>query len=189
MYHFLSGYTAKMPAPERTRQRTRSDLLECVGAPFMVLHPGSTRTSSASAWKNISHCGLVSITGWSGGSYGEGQRMKIANTRAMIRAILNGALSQVETRPPDLGVGVPVSCPGVPAKSSHHATPGKIRMVYRKARDLARSFNEIKKYAAGCFRRRARRRAGRRLEIEDQCGRLGFSGGRRRAGAAFQVSS
>ena len=153
MYHFLSGYTAKIAGTEKgLGNEPEATFSTCFGAPFMVLHPGVYADLLGQRMEeHKAHCWLVN-TGWSGGSYGEGQRMKIAHTRAMIRAILNGALSQIETRPdPIFGVGVPVSCPGVPAEVLTPRNTWKDKDAYdRKARDLARRFNEnFKKYAAG----------------------------------------
>jgi phosphoenolpyruvate carboxykinase (ATP) len=152
MYHFLSGYTAKVAGTEKGVKEPEATFSTCFGAPFMVLHPGvyadllGKRMSEHNA-----KCWLVN-TGWSGGPYGVGQRMKIAHTRAMIRAILNGSLAQVETRPdPIFGVGVPVSCPDVPSEVLTPRNTWTDKDAYdQKARDLARRFNEnFKKYADG----------------------------------------
>ena len=91
-------------------------------------------------------------TGWSGGPYGVGQRMKIAYTRAMIRAILNGRLATVDARPdPIFGLNVPVSCPDVPQEVLQPRNTWSDKEAYdRQARDLARRFNEnFKKYESG----------------------------------------
>ncbi len=152
MYHFLSGYTAKVAGTERGVKEPEATFSTCFGAPFMVLHPGiyadllGKRISEHKA-----NCWLVN-TGWSGGPYGTGHRMKIAHTRAMIRAILNGSLAQVETKPdPIFGVGVPVSCPDVPTEVLTPRNTWADKDAYdQKARDLARRFNEnFKKYADG----------------------------------------
>jgi phosphoenolpyruvate carboxykinase (ATP) len=152
MYHFLSGYTAKVAGTEKGVLEPEATFSTCFGAPFMVLHPGvyagllGKRMAAHRA-----RCWLVN-TGWSGGPYGEGQRMKIAYTRAMIRAIQTGALDQIETQPdPVFGVHVPISCPGVPADVLVPRNTWRDKEAYdRKARDLARRFNEnFKKYADG----------------------------------------
>ncbi len=152
MYHFLSGYTAKVAGTERGVKEPEATFSTCFGAPFMVLHPGvyadllGKRISEHKA-----HCWLVN-TGWSGGSYGTGQRMKLSYTRAMIRAILNGSLAQIETKPdPVFGVNVPVSCPEVPAEILTPRNTWTNKNAYdEKARDLARRFNEnFKKYSDG----------------------------------------
>ncbi|HKR22897.1 MAG TPA: phosphoenolpyruvate carboxykinase (ATP), partial [Pyrinomonadaceae bacterium] len=91
-------------------------------------------------------------TGWTGGPAGVGSRMKISYTRAMIRAILNGSLAQVETVPdPIFGVNVPVSCPDVPNEVLQPRNTWTDKDAYdRQAKDLARRFNEnFKKYEAG----------------------------------------
>ena len=96
-------------------------------------------------------CWLVN-TGWSGGSFGEGQRMKIAHTRAMVRAALNGTLAKVETRPdPVFGVHVPVECPGVPAEVLQPRNTWKDVKAYdAKAQHLAALFREnFKQFESG----------------------------------------
>jgi phosphoenolpyruvate carboxykinase (ATP) len=118
----------------------------------MILHPGvyadllgkKIQQSGAACW-------LVN-TGWSGGPYGVGSRMKIKHTRAMIRAILNGTLAGVETHAdPVFGVGVPAACPDVPAEVLTPRNTWADKAAYdTKARDLARRFNEnFTKYADG----------------------------------------
>jgi phosphoenolpyruvate carboxykinase (ATP) len=152
MYHFLSGYTAKVAGTEKGIKEPEATFSTCFGAPFMVLHPGvyadllgkEMETHNAACW-------LVN-TGWSGGPYGVGQRMKIGYTRAMIRAILNGSLAQVETKPDSIfGVNIPVSCPEVPSEVLQPRNTWEDKDAYdHQARDLARRFNEnFKKYEAG----------------------------------------
>ncbi|HEX8476641.1 MAG TPA: phosphoenolpyruvate carboxykinase [Pyrinomonadaceae bacterium] len=152
MYHFLSGYTAKVAGTEKGVKEPEATFSTCFGAPFMVLHPGVYADLLGKKMaEHEAHCWLVN-TGWSGGPYGEGQRMKIQHTRAMIRAILNGSLSQIETQPdPIFGVAVPVSCPDVPTEVLTPRNTWRDPEAYdRKARDLARRFNEnFKKYADG----------------------------------------
>ncbi|HEY9401062.1 MAG TPA: phosphoenolpyruvate carboxykinase [Pyrinomonadaceae bacterium] len=152
MYHFLSGYTAKIAGTERGVTEPEATFSTCFGAPFMVLHPGTyADLLGQKLTRHKANCWLVN-TGWSGGPYGEGQRMKIKYTRAMIRAILSGALSEVETRPdPIFGVGVPVSCPDVPAEVLVPRNTWKDPEAYdRKARELAERFNKnFTKYADG----------------------------------------
>jgi phosphoenolpyruvate carboxykinase (ATP) len=152
MYHFLSGYTAKVAGTERGVTEPQATFSTCFGAPFMVLHPGVyAGLLGRKIQEHKADCWLVN-TGWSGGPYGEGQRMKIGYTRAMIRAILNGSLAQVETRPdPVFGVGVPVSCPGVPEEVLSPRNTWKDKDAYdSKARDLARRFNDnFTTYEAG----------------------------------------
>ncbi|HEX8651625.1 MAG TPA: phosphoenolpyruvate carboxykinase [Pyrinomonadaceae bacterium] len=152
MYHFLSGYTAKVAGTERGVTEPQATFSTCFGAPFMVLHPGVYADLLGKLMaEHGSACWLVN-TGWSGGAYGTGQRMKIAHTRAMIRAILNGSLVGVETEPdPIFGVNVPVSCPGVPTEVLQPRNTWADKEAYdRQARNLARLFNEnFKKYEDG----------------------------------------
>ncbi len=152
MYHFLSGYTAKVAGTEKGIKEPEATFSTCFGAPFMVLHPGVY--ADLLGKKMAQHdaaCWLIN-TGWSGGPYGVGQRMKIGYTRAMIRAILDGELASVPTRPdPIFGVNVPQSCPGVPAEVLQPRNTWTDKEAYdRQARDLARRFNDnFKKYEAG----------------------------------------
>jgi phosphoenolpyruvate carboxykinase (ATP) len=152
MYHFLSGYTAKVAGTERGIKEPEATFSTCFGAPFMVLHPGvyADLLGKKMAQHNAA-CWLVN-TGWSGGPYGVGQRMKISHTRAMIRAILNGELASVETTPdPTFGVGIPDSCPGVPSEVLQPRNTWADKEAYdRQAADLARRFNKnFEKYEAG----------------------------------------
>jgi phosphoenolpyruvate carboxykinase (ATP) len=101
--------------------------------------------------KHQATCWLIN-TGWSGGPYGEGQRMKIAYTRAMVRAALNGSLAQVATAPDSIfGVQVPMSCPDVPAEVLKPRNTWKNPAAYdEKARHLAKLFQDnFAQFAAG----------------------------------------
>jgi phosphoenolpyruvate carboxykinase (ATP) len=152
MYHFLSGYTAKVAGTERGVKEPEATFSTCFGAPFMVLHPGVyADLLGKKISEHMSACWLVN-TGWSGGPYGVGQRMKISYTRAMIRAILNGRLALVDTKPdPIFGLNIPESCPDVPTEVLQPRSTWSDPEAYDKqAHDLARRFNEnFKKYEAG----------------------------------------
>src|SRR5215510_8625069 len=152
MYHFLSGYTAKVAGTEKGIKEPQATFSTCFGAPFMVLHPGVYADLLGKQMaRHQATCWLVN-TGWSGGPYGVGQRMKIGYTRAMIRAILNGTLAQIDTTAdPIFGVRIPASCPDVPAEVLQPRNTWADKDAYdRQARDLARRFNEnFKKYEAG----------------------------------------
>jgi phosphoenolpyruvate carboxykinase (ATP) len=153
MYHFISGYTAKVAGTEKgLSNEPQATFSTCFGAPFMVHHPGVyAELLRERIAKHKADCWLVN-TGWSGGPYGEGKRMKIAYTRAMIRAILQGTLAQVETRPdPIFGVHLPVSCPDVPSEVLEPRQTWKNQAAYdEKARYLARLFHEnFKQFEAG----------------------------------------
>lgn len=117
MYHFLSGYTAKVAGTEKgLGNEPVATFSTCFGAPFMALHPSVYANLLGEKMKKHNvNCWLVN-TGWSGGPYGVGSRMKIAYTRAMVAAALDGSLARTETEEdPIFGVHVPVSCPNVPA--------------------------------------------------------------------------
>jgi len=116
MFHFLSGYTAKLAGTERGVTEPKATFSACFGAPFLALHPSvyadmlgeKIERHGARVW-------LVN-TGWTGGAYGEGERMNLAHTRAMISAALAGQLDDVETEPdPIFGLHIPNAVPGVPS--------------------------------------------------------------------------
>ena len=144
MYHFLSGYTAKVAGTERGVTEPQATFSACFGAPFMSRHPSvyakllGERIAShrVSTW-------LVN-TGWTGGPYGEGRRMKLAHTRAMVRAVLSGALEKVETRAHAVfGVHVPLTCPDVPPEVLDPRGTWADPAAYdRQARKLAGMFDE-----------------------------------------------
>ena len=116
MYHFLSGYTAKLAGTEKGMgKEPEATFSACFGAPFMVLHPSAyAKLLNDKIRKHKVNCWLVS-TGWSGGPYGTGQRMKIEHSRAVVNAALDGSLDTVEYREDQVfGFQVPISCPGVP---------------------------------------------------------------------------
>ena len=117
MYHFLSGYTAKVAGTERGLAEPTATFSTCFGAPFMVWPPTTyasllgerIATHGTTAW-------LVN-TGWTGGPFGVGRRMPISHTRALIAAALAGELDDVQFETdPVFNVDVPVSCPGVPTE-------------------------------------------------------------------------
>jgi len=115
MYHFLSGYTAKVAGTERGVTEPKETFSACFGAPFLPLRPSVyAEMLGDRIGRHGVQCWLVS-TGWSGGPYGVGQRMKLAHTRTMIRAALAGELDRVPTRrDPVFGVEVPQQVGGVP---------------------------------------------------------------------------
>ncbi len=115
MYYFLSGYTAKVAGTERGVTEPQATFSACFGAVFMVWHP--TRYAEllrAKLTEHGSHVWLVN-TGWTGGAYGVGSRMKLSYTRAMLSAVLGGALERAEyVTHPIFGLAMPTSAPGVP---------------------------------------------------------------------------
>jgi phosphoenolpyruvate carboxykinase (ATP) len=115
MYHFLSGYTAKVAGTERGVTEPKAAFSACFGAPFLPLPPSTYATMLGEKLKRHgAQCWLVN-TGWTGGPYGTGKRMKLSYTRAMIDAMLSGALDNVELKQDAVfGLGTPVHIPGVP---------------------------------------------------------------------------
>jgi phosphoenolpyruvate carboxykinase (ATP) len=116
MYHFLSGYTAKVAGTERgLGNEPQATFSACFGEPFLPLPP--ERYAQMLGDKMTRHgvrCYLVN-TGWVGGPFGTGRRMDLPLTRAMVEAAIEGHLDEVETEPhPVFGVHVPKRCPGVP---------------------------------------------------------------------------
>ena len=114
MYHFLSGYTAKVAGTEIGVTEPEATFSTCFGAPFMPRHPsvyGNLLKDRIA--KGSVDCWLVN-TGWTGGKYGTGKRMPIKETRALLNAALDGSLKNVEFRKdPNFGFDVPVAVPGV----------------------------------------------------------------------------
>jgi phosphoenolpyruvate carboxykinase (ATP) len=142
MYHFLSGYTAKVAGTERGVTEPEATFSTCFGAPFMVLPP---TTYAEMLGEKIDRHGVavwLVNTGWTGGPYGVGRRMSIAHTRAMVHAALEGKLEGIATVPdPHFGVGVPQRCPGVPDEVLQPRNTWPDGAAYdRQARDLAARF-------------------------------------------------
>ena len=115
MYHFLSGYTAKVAGTERGVTEPKETFSACFGAPFMPLHPQryAEMLGERIARSGV-QCWLVN-TGWTGGPFGVGERIKLTYTRTMVRGALAGLLDRVPThREPVFGLDVPLHVPGVP---------------------------------------------------------------------------
>ncbi len=144
MYHFISGYTAKVAGTEAGITEPQATFSACFGAPFMPLHP--TEYAALLRERILKHEANVWLvnTGWSGGPYGEGERMDISVTRALLAAALKGELDGVEFRPhPVFKVLVPASCPGVDSNVLQPRNTWRDGAAYdEKARHLARLFNE-----------------------------------------------
>jgi phosphoenolpyruvate carboxykinase (ATP) len=117
MYHFLSGYTAKVAGTERGVSEPQATFSTCFGAPFMALQPSVyANLLKEKLNKHKAQVWLVN-TGWSGGPYGVGKRISIGYTRAIINAILKGTLKTVPTtEDPVFGLHVPEACEGVPTE-------------------------------------------------------------------------
>ncbi len=144
MYHFISGYTAKVAGTEVGVTEPQATFSACFGAAFLVWHPAKyagmladkLRRHGANVW-------LVN-TGWSGGSYGTGKRMRLAYTRAILDAIHSGGLAGAPTaRDPVFGLDMVTACPHVPTdilvpretwadKAAYDATAKKLAGLFRK---------------------------------------------------------
>ncbi len=153
MYHFISGYTAKVAGTEAGVTEPRATFSPCFGGPFLPLHP--MRYAALLGEKLAKHgvrCWLVN-TGWSGGPYGTGARMKIEVSRAVVSAILSGALDGVATAlDPVFRFAVPRSCPGVSAEVLEPRSTWPDPAAYdRKAQELAGLFRKnFEQYAESC---------------------------------------
>jgi phosphoenolpyruvate carboxykinase (ATP) len=144
MFYFLSGYTAKVAGTERGVKEPQPTFSACFGAAFLSLHPG---VYADMLGKRIAQHGsrvwLVN-TGWTGGPYGEGHRMKLGYTRAMVRAALSGALDGVETATaPFFGLTIPTTVPGVPDEVLNPRDTWADPAAYdARARELAEAFRK-----------------------------------------------
>ncbi|RYZ13748.1 MAG: phosphoenolpyruvate carboxykinase (ATP), partial [Sphingobacteriales bacterium] len=117
MYQFISGYTAKVAGTEAGVTEPKSTFSACFGAPFLPLHPGKYAAMLGAKMQEHKVNVWMVNTGWTGGAYGTGNRMKLSYTRAMITAALEGRLNNVGFRAhPVFGMEVPVECPGVPTE-------------------------------------------------------------------------
>ena len=144
MYHFLSGYTARVAGTEKGVTEPKATFSTCFGAPFLPLNPNVyAKMLGERIARHKSRVWLVN-TGWTGGAYGVGSRMKIAHTRAMITAALSGQLDNVQYRKdPNFNVDVPTSCPGVPeGVLDPRSTWPKPEAYDEQAKKLAQMFVE-----------------------------------------------
>ena len=152
MYQFISGYTAKVAGTEAGVTEPKPTFSACFGAPFLPLHPG--KYASMLGKKMTEHKVNVWMvnTGWTGGPYGTGNRMKLKYTRAMITAALEGQLEQATFEShPVFGMAIPTSCPGVPDSILNPGNTWSDKDAYlEKAKYLAGLFvKNFEKYASG----------------------------------------
>ncbi|MFN3447143.1 MAG: phosphoenolpyruvate carboxykinase [Roseococcus sp.] len=145
MYHFLSGYTARVAGTEKgLGKEPQATFSTCFGAPFLPRHPEVYGKMLAERIaRDGADCWLVN-TGWTGGAYGTGQRMSIQHTRALLRAALDGSLAKVEfVRDPFFGLMMPKEVPGIPAhvlnpreswadKAAYDATARQLVSLFEK---------------------------------------------------------
>lgn len=143
MYHFISGYTAKVAGTEVGIKEPKTAFSACFGAPFLPLHP--TKYAEMLGEKITKYNAKVWLvnTGWTGGEYGVGSRMKLKYTRAMITAVLEGKLEHVTFhKHPVFGVSMPTSCPNVHGSVLNPRNTWEDKTAYdAKATDLAQKFN------------------------------------------------
>ncbi|MBL8000079.1 MAG: phosphoenolpyruvate carboxykinase (ATP), partial [Candidatus Kapabacteria bacterium] len=115
MFHFLSGYTAKVAGTEAGVKEPSATFSTCFGAPFMVHHPSVYANLLRDKINEHGTQVWLVNTGWSGGPYGVGSRMKISYTRALLRAALNGSLNSAEfVKDEYFNLSIPAACEGVP---------------------------------------------------------------------------
>lgn len=150
MFHFVSGYTSKLAGTERGITEPQTTFSTCFGAPFLPLEPSVyAKMLGERIEKNNSRVFLIN-TGWSGGPYGVGSRIKLKYTRAMVAAAISGELDNVEYKLDDIfNVYIPQSCPNIPEEMLNPVNTWNDKVAYEKmAKELAGKFNEnFKKYA------------------------------------------
>ena len=150
MYHFISGYTAKVAGTEMGVTEPQATFSACFGAPFLVWHPTKYAELLAKKMKEQKVDVWLVNTGWTGGPYGVGSRMSIKHTRAIIDAIHSGELKKADTTTDEIfGLHIPTSCPQVPNEVLVPKNTWKSGADYDKmARKLASLFHEnFKQYA------------------------------------------
>ena len=144
MYHFISGYTAKVAGTEMGVTEPQATFSPCFGGPFLVWHPSKYAELLAAKMKTHNARVWLVNTGWGGGAYGTGKRISLKHTRAIVDAIHSGALAKAKTqRDPTFGVDVVTECPNVPAeiliprnawadKAAYDATAKKLAGLFKE---------------------------------------------------------
>ena len=168
-YHFISGYTAKVAGTEAGVVEPQPNFSACFGAPFMPLHPAKYAEMLSEKMKESGVNVWLVNTGWTGGPYGVGTRMKLKYTRAMINAVLNGDLGLYDYDHYHIhsvfGVAQPRSCPGVPTEvlsprtswnddEAYYTTAFKLSNAFRK------NFKKFEEFASEEIRRGGPQRYG-----------------------------
>ncbi|KGP70878.1 phosphoenolpyruvate carboxykinase (ATP) [Pontibacillus yanchengensis] len=144
MYHFLSGYTSKLAGTERGVTSPQATFSTCFGSPFLPLHASTYAEMLGEKIDQFDANVYLVNTGWTGGAYGEGSRMKLSYTRSMIQAALEGELNSTETVTDEIfGLNIPTHCPGVPDDVLIPKKTWKKESEYQeKAKHLAKKFHE-----------------------------------------------
>ncbi|CAG8574552.1 36997_t:CDS:2 [Gigaspora margarita] len=142
MYHFISGYTAKIAGTEEGVTEPEATFSACFGQPFLVLHPARYAKMLAEKMQQHSADAWLINTGWIGGAYGIGQRIKLKYTRAILDAIHSGELTKAEYESYDVfNLNVPKSCTGVPSEILNPSRTWKSEDGFKNTRNsLADSF-------------------------------------------------
>ena len=152
MYQFISGYTAKVAGTEAGVTEPKSTFSACFGAPFLPLHPAKYAEMLGKKMKEHNVKVWLVNTGWNGGPYGVGKRMKLSYTRAMITAALEGQLDNVEyNTTPWFKLSIPTTCPNVPSEILNARNTWPTPEAFdKKAQELAIEFvQNFEKYASG----------------------------------------
>ncbi|MFC0523948.1 phosphoenolpyruvate carboxykinase (ATP) [Pontibacillus salicampi] len=144
MYHFLSGYTSKLAGTERGITSPEATFSTCFGSPFLPLHASTYAEMLGEKIDQFNANVYLVNTGWTGGAYGEGSRMKLSHTRAMVHAALEGELNSTEMVQDDIfGLSMPTHCPGVPDEVLIPKKTWKDAQAYeQKAKELAQKFHD-----------------------------------------------
>jgi phosphoenolpyruvate carboxykinase (ATP) len=152
MYHFISGYTAKVAGTEIGVKEPSATFSPCFGGPFLVWHPSKYAELLATKMKQHNARVWLINTGWSGGGHGVGKRIKLAHTRGILDAIHSGGLAGAKTRrDPVFGFEVVTACPGVPSEILWPRDTWSDKAAYdAAAKKLAGLFiDNFKKYESG----------------------------------------
>jgi len=150
MYHFISGYTALVAGTEEGVKEPRATFSACFGAAFLMLHPAKYAEMLAEKMQKHGTTAWLVNTGWSGGSYGVGQRLKLAYTRRIIDAINNGSLHDANyTETPIFGLHIPDAIEGIPSEILHPENTWSDKKAYQETlQKLAGLFqSNFKKFA------------------------------------------
>ena len=166
-YHFISGYTAKVAGTEEGVVEPVPSFSTCFGAPFMPLHPTVYAEMLSVKMKETGVNVWLINTGWSGGAYGVGTRIKLKYTRAMINAVLNGDLDLYNSNNYHIhsvfGVAQPTECPGVPSsilspKASWNNDEAYYQTAFKLANAFSENFKKFEEFASEEIRRGGPRR-------------------------------
>ena len=161
-YHFISGYTAKVAGTEAGVVEPQPSFSACFGAPFMPLHPTKYAEMLSKKMKDAGVNVWLVNTGWTGGPYSVGTRIKLKYTRAMINAVLNGDLGLYNYENYHthsvFGVAQPRSCPGVPSdvlspRTTWNDDEAYYKMAFKLSNEFRNNFKQFERYASEEIRR------------------------------------